>query len=160
MIEFVGNIEDFWSTDLTDYVFPHRVKVAGQRDYFHPNYSIPEAEILQAFGEEIPQYNRFFEALKIKQGSISLICLEPGQVIPVHTDSFYKLRQDYDVEIERCIRYLIFLNDWELGHIAEFQETCITKWHKGDVWKFDYKSNHYAANASQTTFVTCQVNTF
>jgi hypothetical protein len=158
MIEFVGNIEDFWSQHLSNFVFPHRVKVAGQRDYFHPNYV--DAEILQAFGDEIPKHNKFFEALKIKQGSISLTCLQPGQIIPVHTDSFYKLRQDYNVKLEQCIRFLIFLNDWELGHIAEFQETCITKWCKGDVWKFDYNSKHCAANASQATFITCQVNTF
>lgn len=159
MIEYVGNITDFWSEHFVDYEFPHRVN-AGQRDYFHPNYSQPNAEILQAFGDEVPCKDQFMQAVGAEKGSISLICLEPGQVIPVHKDSFYKLRQDYNVEIDDCIRYLIFLQDWELGHFAEFRETCITKWHKGDVWKFDSHSAHYAVNASQTNFITCQVNTF
>jgi hypothetical protein len=158
MIEFVGNINSFWS--IEEFTLPHRVKVAPQREYFHNNYSIPEADILQAFGDEIKQSRRFFKELGIEEGTISLICIEPGQVVPVHSDSFYKLRQDFEISIDQCVRYLIFLDNWELGHVVEFQETPITKWKKGDVWRFDHKSLHYAANASQTNFITCQVNTF
>jgi len=159
MIEYVGNIDDFWSKQFADYVLPHKVNV-GQRDHFHPNYSQTSAEILQAFDNEVPCKEQFMSAVGAQIGSISLICLEPGQIIPVHKDSFYKLRQDHNVDIGDCIRYLIFLQDWEMGHFVEFRETCITKWNKGDVWKFDSVSEHYAVNASQINFVTCQVNTF
>lgn len=157
MIEYVRNISDFWSTHFLGYEFPHKVNV-GQRDTFHPNYF--DATILQAFGDEIPCHQQFLDLLNVDNGSISLICLEPGQVIPVHTDNFYKLRQEYNVSIEYCIRYLIFLEDWQFGHVVEFDELIITKWRKGDVWKFDSSSPHYAANSSQVNFVTCQVNTF
>lgn len=157
MIEFVGNIEDFWSNEFKNYIFPHRVS-AGQREHFHPNYS--HTNILQAFGNEVPCQDQFMKAVGAEKGSVSLICLEPGQVIPVHKDSFYKLRQEHNVDIDDCIRYLIFLQDWELGHFAEFRETCITQWKKGDIWKFDSHSEHYAINASQSNFITCQVNTF
>lgn len=159
MIEYVDNITDFWSKHFVNYVFPRRVNV-GQRDYFHPNYSQQSAEILQAFGEEVPCKDQFMQAVGAKQGSISLIYLEPGQVIPVHSDNFYKLRQEYNISINQCLRYLIFLEEWKLGHFVEFNERCITKWQKGDVWKFDYTSEHYAVNASQFNFVTCQVNTY
>jgi len=157
MIEYVKNISDFWSESFKGYTFPHKVNV-GQRDTFHSNYF--DATISQAFGDEIPHYQQFLDLLDIERGSISVICLEPGQVIPVHTDNFYKLRQEYNVSVEDCIRYLIFLEDWQFGHFVEFDELVITKWKKGDVWKFDSRSQHHAANSSQANFTTCQVNTF
>jgi hypothetical protein len=159
MIEYVTRLEDFWSVDLNSYSFSKLVNV-GQREYFHVNYSRESNNILQGFDEELPDCrHQFFKSLSIDKGSISWICMDPSQVIPVHTDNFYKLRSQYNVDISRCIRYLIFLEDWEFGHFVEFTECVITKWTKGDVWKFDSESPHWAVNAGNTKFITCQINT-
>jgi len=159
MIAYHTNIEDFWSTDLKNFKFVNSYS-AKQTDQTHDNYGNLTNNLLQAFNEELPEsYNQFYSKLKINEGSMSMICLAPGQVIPIHTDKFYKLREKTNADISQCLRYLIFLEDWTFGHIAEFQECCITKWNKGDVWVFDYKSPHWAANASSTNFITCQVNT-
>jgi hypothetical protein len=69
------------------------------------------------------------------------------------------LRTEHGVEIDDCVRYLIFLQNWELGHMVEFDKQPITKWKKGDVWVFDHLEYHCAANTSNKNFVTCQVNT-
>lgn len=160
MLDYVGRIEDFWSEELENYHFPHRVN-AGQRDYFHPNFSRPVNDLQQGFDDELPSCGaKFFEALKVSRGSISWTCLNPCQIIPVHTDAFYRLRTQYSVDIENCLRYIIFLQPWVLGHTVEFEEKTIIKWTKGDVWKFDYRSKHWAGNASNINFITCQVNTF
>lgn len=158
MIEYVKNIPDFWSEHIVNFEFPHNVSM-GQRDYFHPNYFLPSAEILQAFDEEVPCKEIFINEIGTKQGSISLICLEPGKVVPIHKDKFYKFRKDYNVDVDDCLRHLIFLQDWSLGQIVEFENKVITKWNKGDVWIFDTQQFHYAANASNSNFITCQVNT-
>lgn len=159
MIKYWGRIEDFWSNDLESYQFPGKYS-AGQRDYFHPNYSQPNNNLPQGFDDQLPACRlNFFTALEIEQGTISWTCIEPGQVIPVHTDGFYKLKTQYNVDVADCVRYLVFLQDWTFGHSVEFDETIITKWTKGDVWIFDHCSAHYAANASNINFVTCQVNT-
>jgi len=78
----------------------------------------------------------------------------------VHTDNFYKLRTQHSVDIDNCLRYLVFLKDWTLGHAVEFEEINITRWKIGDVWVFDSKSKHWASNASNINFLTCQINTF
>ncbi len=158
MIQYVKRIEDFWSSSLENFVFPVRSNLY-QRDYFHKNYD-KEYDLFQAFDNELPNGSeKFYESLGITEGSISWTCLEPGQVIPIHTDSFYKLRQKFSVDVDNCVRYLIMLQDWTLGHYVEFEEQLITKWSKGDVFVFDHTSRHCAANTSNVNFVTCQVNT-
>jgi hypothetical protein len=159
MIEYVTNLKDFWSKDLESYSFLNLVNVA-QREYFHSNYARETNNILQGFDDELPECrHQFFKSLGIDKGSISWICMQPCQVIPVHTDNFYKLRTQHSVDITECVRYLVFLQDWVFGHFVQFDEQVITNWTKGDVWRFDHDSPHWAVNASQTSFVTCQVNT-
>ena len=63
------------------------------------------------------------------------------------------------MDIDDCLRYLIFLEDWKIGHLVEFEQQPITKWEKGDVWTFTHEDIHCAGNASNFNFNTCQVNT-
>ena len=159
MVRFHSKLDDFWSLDLEQFVFPQKYN-AGQRQDFHTNYSQDSNDLWQAFDHELPSIRqRFFTDLELTQGAVSWTCIEPGQVIPVHTDQFYRLRQQHQVPVQHCLRYLIFLQPWTLGHWVEFQEHIITKWNIGDVWVFDHASSHCAANASNQNFVTCQVNT-
>ncbi len=161
MIEFVTNIKDFWSTDLEKFVYPVMSPLnTNVRDYWnHPNFQNAKP-LLQAFDNDLPEYwNKFLIELGTTEGTVSWTNLVPGQVLPVHTDEFYKLRTKYNVDIEKCRRYLIFLNDWVLGHSVDFEEKTITRWKCGDVWLFDHRSFHCAANASTVDFITCQVNT-
>lgn len=159
MLKFYGNIEDFWSYDLENYQFPEKVST-GQREGFHENYFSESNYLMQGFGDQLPDSaKKFFEVLNISVGTISWTSIEPAKVIPVHVDAFYKLRVEHSVDIDDCVRYLVFLQDWKLGHMVEFEEQPITKWKKGDVWIFDHLSYHCAANTSNSNFVTCQVNT-
>ena len=54
----------------------------------------------------------------------------------------------------------MFLQDWELGQMVEFEEKILTRWKKGDVWSFGINDSHWAANGTQDNFITCQLNTF
>lgn len=162
MIEFVKNIEDFWSKDLENFVFPVMSPLdTNVREYWnHPNFQ-KSKPLSQAFDNDLPDYwQRFLAELGSTEGTVSWTNLQPGQVLPVHTDEFYKLRNKYGVDIKDCRRYLIFLSDWVLGHSVDFEEKIITRWKKGDVWVFDHRDFHCGANASQTDFITCQVNVF
>jgi hypothetical protein len=114
--------------------------------------------ISQGFDKEIPNYENFIKELGVETALVSWTCIEPGQAIPVHTDAFYKLRQINNVNIDQCLRYLVFLQEWQLGHFVEFEDVNIGIWNKGDVWVFDHTSKHCAANASNVRFVTCQIN--
>lgn len=163
MIQFVKNIADFWSQDLKDFKFAVSSPLTqAQRDHWsHPNYVNELNALQQAFDNDLPDYwPKFMEALDIKDGTVSWTNISPGNVVPTHTDNFYKLRTKYGVEREECIRYLMFLQDWELGQMVEFEDKILNRWNKGDVWSFGINDSHCAANATQTNFITCQINTF
>lgn len=160
MLKYHRNLLDFWTGDLVNYQFPESVST-GQREGFHANYFSKSNNLDQGFGDQLPACrDKFFEELDIKKGTVSWTCIQPGRVIPTHNDRFYKLRTEHGVDIDDCVRYLVFLQEWELGHMIEFEEQPITKWKKGDVWVFDHLSYHCAANTSNHNFITCQVNTF
>jgi len=160
MLKYHGHLYDFWSNELLDYKFPESVST-GQREGLHEYYHSESNNLAQGFGDQLPACReKFFQELNIHVGTISWTCILPGRVIPTHNDLFYKLRKKHSVEVDDCIRYLVFLQDWELGHMVEFEERPITKWKKGDVWMFDHLSYHCAANTSNNNFITCQVNTF
>lgn len=163
MIKFEKTISDFWSQDLKDFKFSVLSPLTqAQREYWtHPNYNNELNKLEQAFDNDLPDYwPRFMEEMNIKEGTVSWTNIAPGNVVPVHTDKFYKLRKKYNVTEDECIRYLMFLQDWELGQMVEFEEKILTRWKKGDVWSFGIDDSHCAANATQDNFITCQINTF
>lgn len=163
MIRYHGSIDDFWSQDLESFKFTVISPINRQQreDWDHPNYEQTNRHLPQAFDSDLPSYwKRFLTDLNIAEGTVSWTNIEPGNVIPKHVDRFYKIRTKFGVDIDQCLRYLIFLQDWQLGHFVEFDNKIITRWKKGDVWVFDSTEYHCAANATQSNFITCQVNTF
>ena len=157
MIGYHGCIEDFWSDALASYTYVREVKYEGVRSEWHSNF---QGILLQSFDEELPEFwPKFQEALGVTTGSVGWINIRPNQIIPPHTDNFYMLRQKYNATVDDCLRYLIFLEDWKFGQYVEFEDLSISKWKRGDVWFFNYKSKHWAVNASNDDLHTCQVST-
>jgi hypothetical protein len=158
MIRYHSRLENFWADDLENFTFNNKVKT-NQREYFHKNFSNENAELLQTFNNDLPaSCNKFYKIFNIDHGAISWLSLEPNQVIPVHQDNFYTLRQTYDVEVSKCVRYLIMLRDWELGQLVQIGTEILTKWKAGDTWCFNSEEFHWAANGSTSNFVSCQVS--
>lgn len=161
MIEFVTNIKSFWDEDLRSHNYARQVPFVARnfdhldRDYYNRDY------LLQSFNDELPLgWQKFLESMNVGQGSVSWTCILPNLILPSHRDTFYTMRQENNIEIDRCFRYLIFLEDWTFGHYAGFENTHISNWKKGDVWVFDSNELHFAVNASNVAFHSCQVSTF
>jgi hypothetical protein len=160
MLEYVSNIDNFWKKDLGEHTYARQVPFVAKnfdhldRTYYNKDY------LLQSFNEELPCANKFKEVLDAAQASVSWTCVLPDVILPTHNDTFYTLRQQHNVTIDQCFRYLIFLEDWTFGQFVGFTSKNITNWKAGDVWKFDSTEMHFAVNASNELFHTCQVSTF
>lgn len=161
MIEFVTNIESFWDEDLSNHNYARQVPfVARNFDHLDRNYYNRDY-LLQSFNDELPAcWQKFLESVNVGHGSVSWTCILPNLILPSHRDTFYTMRQEHNIEIDRCFRYLIFLEDWTFGHYAGFENKHISNWKKGDVWVFDSNELHFAVNASNIPFHSCQVSTF
>jgi hypothetical protein len=160
MPEFVKNINVFWKEELASHIYAREVQFVAKnfdhldRKYYNKDY------LLQSFNEELSCAEQFKHALDAVQASVSWTCILPDVILPTHKDTFYTLRQEHNIDLDDCYRYLIFLEDWVFGHYVGFVDTSITNWKVGDVWKFTGHEMHYGVNASNCLFHTCQVSSF
>jgi hypothetical protein len=160
MIEFVKTIENFWTAELSKHQYARQVPFVAKnfdhldRTYYNRDY------LLQSFNDELEISKQFKNILNVSSGTVSWTCILPNVILPTHQDSFYTLRQEHGIEKSQCFRYLVFLEDWQFGHYVGFANKNITNWKAGDVWKFDSTELHYAVNASNVPFHSCQVSTF
>jgi len=160
MIEYVRNITNFWDGDLKTHEFARQVPFVAKnfdhldRKFYNSGY------LLQSFNDELVNAEEFKKVLDVVEGSVSWTCILPNLILPTHSDTFYTLREQHSVNIDRCFRYLIFLEDWTFGHYVGFEKINITNWKAGDVWIFDSEETHYGVNASNVPFYSCQVSSF
>ena len=88
--------------------------------------------------------------------SWSVYRMNPGCCLPMHGDTYSRFRELYNWngDIHRAVLYM---EDWQSGHISEIEDTVITNWKAGDyvVWKND--TPHLAANVGKTARYTLQI---
>ena len=162
MIEFVTNIEDFWSFYLETYQYRKLVDFASMKNGVHWHDNFKHGHLLQSFDDDLPvPREKFVTSLDLNPSisTVSWICIRPNQFIAPHMDHFYQLRDAHNVTIDKCVRYLVFLQNWEFGQVVDFHSTNIRKWQRGDTWKFNHVEQHWAGNASNIDLHTCQINT-
>lgn len=159
-MSFVGNIDDFWSDELSTHTYAREVPFVAKnfdhldREYYNRDF------LLQSFNEELPvDYKQYYTALECEEGSVSWTCILPNRILPIHQDTFYTLRLQKNVDVSLCFRYLVLLEDYVFGQYIQLGNTPVINWKKGDVWKFDSSLPHYAVNASNVKFHSCQVST-
>ena len=160
MPEYVKNIDNFWKQDLADHIYVRKVPfVAKNFDHLDRKYYNKDF-LLQSFNDELPCAEKFESALKVEKSTVSWTNILPDVILPTHKDTFYTLRQEHNIALDDCYRYLIFLEDWTFGHYVGFENKNIVHWKSGDVWKFTGHEWHFAVNASNVHFHTAQVSTF
>ena len=91
-----------------------------------------------------------------KYFSWSVYRMNPGCCLPMHGDIYERFRKlhNWQGDIHRAI---IYMEDWQSGHVSEIEDTVITDWRAGDyiVWKND--TPHLAANVGKTSRYTLQI---
>ena len=104
------------------------------------------------------------DALKMNILTVSTVRQPPGQVIPIHRDIFYQIKKKYDVTGKTIVRANIHLNDWEPGHIIQYEQkgewSNWTHWKTGDGLMFNEDSLHIGINAGVKHKFTIQISGF
>ena len=98
--------------------------------------------------------------------TISSICQPPGNIIPLHKDTFYKIKTENDVKDEYVVRANIYLEDWKPGQMLQVAEKDESNWINSHQWKagegflLDEYNIHVGANAGMSNKYTLQVSGF
>lgn len=110
-----------------------------------------------------PTWNQRFIEIFAGQGwqdiGTSYYRMNTGTVLPTHRDLYCKYielfgLQDRPHTIRRAI---VFLEDWQPGHYAEFQEQPFVNWRAGAVVEWSFDTPHMAANLGLTPRYTLQI---
>jgi hypothetical protein len=83
----------------------------------------------------------------------------PGTILPTHSDLYLKYIELFKLQgQEQSIRRaVIFLEDWQPGHYAEYLTKPFTSWSAGATVEWTYNEPHMAANMGTTPRYTLQI---
>lgn len=110
-------------------------------------------------------YKELGEKLGIEVITVSTILQPPGNVVTLHRDTFFKIKNLYPEDTRTKVRANIYMQDWAPGHFINYQDKdkqwqTSTHWHQGDGFIWDSNHLHLSANAGLVPKFTMQVSGF
>ena len=110
-----------------------------------------------------PAWNQRFIDIFTGQGwkdiGTSYYRMGTGTILPTHGDLYLKYIDLFDLQgREHTIqRAIVFLEDWQPGHYAEYRDQAYVNWKAGSVVEWAYDTPHMAANLGLTPRYTLQI---
>ena len=110
-----------------------------------------------------PTWNHRFLEMFAGQGwadiGTSYYRMTTGTVLPAHQDRYVKYISLFNLQgREHTIRRaIVFLEDWQPGHYAEYEYKSFVNWRAGAVVEWHYDTPHMAANLGPTPRYTLQI---
>jgi hypothetical protein len=110
-----------------------------------------------------PSWNQRFIDMFQGQGwkdvGTSYYRMNTGTVLPTHGDLYLKYVDIFNLHgREHTIRRaIVFLEDWQPGHYAEYMDRAYVNWRAGAVIEWTYDTPHMAANLGLTPRYTLQI---
>ena len=110
-----------------------------------------------------PTWNRrfieIFEGLGWRDVGTSYYRMDSGTVLPTHSDLYLKYIELFDLQgREHTIRRaVVFLEDWQPGHYAEYLDRAFVNWRAGAIVEWTYDTPHMAANLGLAPRYTLQI---
>lgn len=89
---------------------------------------------------------------------LTIYKMSTGVIMPTHIDkfSFYKTICNVH-ENQTIFRAIVFLEDWQSGHIFEIENNLFSSWNAGDYVVWDEQTPHMAANLGTSPRYTAQI---
>lgn len=70
----------------------------------------------------------------------------PGNIMPWHQDNFHFFKRQNPKHSAFIVRFIVFMKDWDVGHIIQAGDSAITNWQAGDVILWHPTRWHLSAN--------------
>ena len=119
------------------------------------------------YTEDQVDFKELGKQLNMEVVSVSSILQPPGNVIALHRDTFFKIKNKYPNDKRTKVRANIYLEDWKVGHMIQYQDINDSNiWKTSDNWKagegYLWSSDvlHLSANAGMKPKFTLQISGF
>ena len=131
--------------------------------YFPNTYNMSNTTIQQLWWERGDiDYKHLNDILQMDVLSVSSLLQSPGHVVPIHRDTFFKIKQSHDTKGKTIVRAFIYLQDWAIGHFVQYENDgawhTSTDWKRGDGFIWDSSILHLSANAGLLPKYTLQIS--
>jgi len=105
------------------------------------------------------QFIDLFADMGWKDIGTSYYRMNTGTVLPTHSDRYAKYIELFDLQGQehRIRRAIVFLEDWQPGHYAEYMGEPMVNWSAGTVIEWCYDTPHMAANLGLSSRYTLQI---
>ena len=112
------------------------------------------------FNDNELDFKTLSEQTQMDIKTVSIIKQRPGNIIPLHIDTFYKLRKTFPNDKRMPVRANYFLEDWKLGHFIQFNDEVFTHWEELTGFIFNQDIPHLSANCGMQDKFTLQLSGF
>lgn len=107
---------------------------------------------------EVKWKNKITASLPIADSVVTPTLQKPGNILPWHKDRFFYIRKKYQIDRSKIVvRFLLFLENWKIGHFIQVKNTVITKWQAGDLILWHPDAFHLSANVGLEDKWTCNI---
>ena len=104
-------------------------------------------------------FNKIGHALGMEVFTVATIKQMPGNILPWHSDNFYKINQAHpNVDKEKIVRANVFIEDWKIGHILQVEQNVISNWKSGTGYLWSSGVYHLSGNLGLENKYTLQVS--
>jgi hypothetical protein len=121
---------------------------------YHPNIQV---QVAHDISHDIQQWVKA-QFLEYSNLELSVLKMEPGKILPYHSDAYEFYRQTHKISnINDIRRVIVFLQDWQPGHVSEINGQPNVNWTAGNWIKWIGNTPHLAANIGHTSRYTLQL---
>ncbi len=158
-------LHSFWDDEykFLDYIKEDFNDPFAVTDWIRLGYSAPFGGWMCDMRSPQPSWNQRFIDIFAGQGwkdiGTSYYRMDTGTVLPTHSDLYLKYIELFNLQgREHTIRRaIVFLEDWQPGHYAEYCNESYVNWQAGSVVEWEYDMPHMAANLGLTPRYTLQI---
>jgi hypothetical protein len=135
----------------------HGYNLVDPRDDERYNLKSIDFGIARDFGADLQNFlNEQFSWLDQKVYAVHQLI--PGTVLPWHTDTYFVFKTNKGISDSNHItRVIVFLEDWQKGHISETGNKVNTGYKAGDWISWVGETPHMVANLGHTDRYTLQI---
>lgn len=109
-------------------------------------------------------YDNLGNQLGMEVITVSSILQPPGNVVPVHRDTFFQINKRFPNDARLKVRANMYLQDWSVGEFIQYEDDDAwhnsTHWSAGQGYIWDHNHLHVSANAGMKDKYTLQVSGF
>lgn len=142
-----------------------QTKIFKENSNFPKDYCFENTKIHQLWWtSDSIDFKSLSDQLNMQVKTISTILLPPGSTIPLHCDTFEKLKTEYPNETGKMVRAVIYATEYEIGQFTQYRSNktteVFTNWSPGEGHLWDDQVPHVTANASYKDLITVNISGF